>query len=230
MGTLYVVATPIGNLGDLSERALTVLEQVHLILAEDTRVTRKILNQRQARKFDAQLLRLDSHVHGIRLANIVDQIDRGADAALVSDAGTPQVSDPGAALVSECNQRGIKIVPIPGASALTTMISIADFSVQPVVFFGFLPKKKGRETTLRRLKEYSGHYGASSAVIYESPERLRRTLENLIQLFGGQIHLVIGRELTKKFEELWYGTLEESLTHFQSPRGEFSLLLQLPKA
>lgn len=229
MSTLYVVATPIGNRGDITLRALSILEQVHLVLAEDTRMTRKLFSLYPDREFEAQVLRLDEHVVGIRLANIVDQIAQGADAALVSDAGTPQVSDPGYLFIRECVKRGISIVPVPGPSAVTTLLSVADFPVQPMLFYGFLPKKKGRETSLRRLLEMSGKYGVASVVIYESPERVVRTLVDLENHFGPDAHLVVGRELTKQYEEVWYGTLAQAKQYFTAPRGEFSLILQLPE-
>lgn len=227
MSTLYVVATPIGNRSDITLRALSILEQVQLVLAEDTRQTRKLFSLYPEHKFQAQVLRLDEHVVGIRLMNIVDQIAQGADAALVSDAGTPQVSDPGYLLIQECIKRGIAIVPIPGPSALTALLSVADFPVQPTIFYGFLPKKKGRETSLRRLKEMQGKYGVASALIYESPERIVRTLDDLAAQFGADTHVVVGRELTKQYEELWYGSLGDASTHFTNPRGEFAILIQL---
>lgn len=226
--TLYIVATPIGNIGDMTDRALSILEQVHLILAEDTRMTRKLFTQYPDRKFDAQLLRLDQHVVGIRLANIVDQIAQGADAALVSDAGTPQISDPGHMLIGECRKRGVRIVPIPGPSAMTAILSLADFFATPVTFYGFLPKKKGRQTRLRQLAKADGKWGIASAVLYESPERIERTLVDLQTYLGGETHLVIGRELTKKFEEVWYGSVDEAIAHFTDPKGEFTILIQLP--
>lgn len=229
-GTLYIVATPIGNLNDLTNRALSTLEQVSLILAEDTRTTKRLFDRLEVQgwRADGQLLRLDDHIQGIRLANIVDQIDQGADAALVSEAGTPQVSDPGTSLIAECRKRGITVIPIPGPSALTTILSVADFRTQPAVFFGFLPRKKGRQTTLQGLAAMIGQkYGPNSAVIYESPERVVRTLGELAAVLGGETHVVIGRELTKLHEELWYGSLDEAVRYFAKPRGEFTLLVQL---
>lgn len=229
-GTLYVVATPIGNLGDLTERALETLRDVDLILAEDTRMTKRMLDRLDGRDVHAQLLRMDERTSGLHLLNLVDQIDRGADAALVSDAGTPQVSDPGGVLIAACTTRGIRIIPIPGPSALTTIVSVADVPVQPVAFYGFLPKKKGRLSTLRRLTEMSGKYGLSSVVLYESPERVIRTLRDLAAHLGDDTHLVVGRELTKLYEEIWYGTIAEALAHFTAPRGEFTMLVQLPQS
>ncbi len=228
-GTLYVVATPIGNTADISDRALTVLEETPLILAEDTRTTKSLLSFDPGRHFHGQILRLDDTIHGIRLLNIVDQMSQGLDAALVSEAGTPQINDPGHALIRECVKRGIQVVPIPGPSALASIISVADFPAQPVAFYGFLPKKKGRETTLARMAELGGKYGITSVVIYEAPLRVQKTLEELERLLGSETHLVIGRELTKKFEEVWYGTIAEARAHFAKPKGEFTLLIALPR-
>ncbi len=228
MGTLSIVATPIGNRHDITLRALSVLEQAQLILAEDTRQARKLFSLYPDHRFEAQVLRLDEHVVGLRLATIVDQIAQGADAALVSDAGTPQVSDPGHLLIQACLARGIPVTPVPGPSALAALLSVADFPVQPSLFVGFLPKKKGRETTLRRLAAMGGKYGAASVVLYESPERVARTLADLSAQFGAETHLVVGRELTKQHEEVWYGSVAEAQAHFAAPRGEFALLLKLP--
>ena len=227
-GALYVVATPIGNRGDITLRALATLEHVELVLAEDTRHTRKLFNLYPDHRFDVQLLRFDEHVDHAKVENLVDQLSQGMNAALLTDAGTPQVSDPGGRLVEACRRRGIRIVPIPGASALTAILSVADFAVQPIAFYGFLPKKKGRETTLRRLGEMRGKYGLAATVFYESPERVRRTFDDLATAFGDQTHVVVGRELTKQFEEVWYGTLAEAAAYFEHPKGEFVLLVQLP--
>lgn len=229
MSTLYLVATPIGNRNDITYRALATLEDVQLILAEDTRQARKLFGLYPDHTFEAQVLRLDEHVVGLRLANIVDQIANGADAAFVSDAGTPQVSDPGFRLVEACRARGVRIVPIPGPLAMATLMSAADFSIQPMVFQGFLPKKKGRETTFKRLKEMAGKYGVASVLIYESPERVVRSLKDMEVHFGPDTHCVVGRELTKQYEELWYGSVREAQAYFATPRGEFSLLIQLPE-
>lgn len=227
MSTLYIVATPIGNRSDITLRALEVLARVPLVLAEDTRQARKLFALYPDQKFEALVLRLDEHVVGERLGKVVEQIAQGVDAALISDAGTPQVSDPGHLLIQECLKRGIAIVPIPGVSAATALMSVADFPIQPMVFYGFLPKKKGRETSLRRLGEMAGKYGVASVLIYESPERVIRTLDDLIAQFGADTHVVVGRELTKHFEELWYGSLADAKAHFVAPRGEFALLIQL---
>lgn len=227
---LYIVATPIGNTQDITLRALAILSEVDLILAEDTRKTKTLLQRYEkdlGKKFTAQVERFDEHIDPVRIANIVDQIVDGKSAALVSDAGTPGVSDPGQNLIQELIVRGVKISPIPGASALTSILSVANFSTAPSVFFGFLPKKKGRQTTLFNLKNYAIKYGAKSAVFYESPRRIVKTLSDLAEVFGGNTQVVIGRELTKQFEQVWYGSLEESQKEFAKTKGEFVLILKI---
>jgi 16S rRNA (cytidine1402-2'-O)-methyltransferase len=228
MSKLYVVATPIGNLGDITNRALMILEEVQLILAEDTRTTRKFFTAFPDRQFNAQVLRLDDSVKGMRLYNIIDQIAEGVEAALVSESGTPQVNDPGHLLIKKCIKRGIQIVPVPGPSSLTSIISVADFPAQPILFFGFLPRKKGRQTTFEHLScQLHKSQAYKSIVIYESPYRVLKTLDDIAKYFGDETHLVIGREMTKKFEEIWYGTVIEALEYFSKPKGEFVILIQV---
>ncbi len=234
---LYLVATPIGNTQDITQRALDVLSSVDLILAEDTRVTRQFLKRYSERTFHAEVLRLDDHIRGKRLDSIVDRIVNGVDTAIVSCAGTPGVSDPGESVVeaivarnhqsSIINHESVAIIPIPGPSALAALLSVADFVAEPVAFYGFLPAKKGRQTELRRLKESRGKHGLAAAVFYESPHRIGRTLKDLAEVFGADSRIVVGRELTKLHEEVWYVNLAEAITHFAKPRGEFALLMKL---
>lgn len=227
---LYVVATPIGNTKDITLRALEVLQGADLILAEDTRKTRTLLNKYEvelSKKFNAPIERLDDHIIDSRLENLVNKIENGVDAVLVSNAGTPGVSDPGHNLIRLLVERGVKICPIPGPSALASILSVANFATEPNVFYGFLPKKKGRETALNDLKNYATKYGAKSFIIYESPKRIIKTLGDLGVIFGGDANLVIGRELTKQFEQVWHGTIAEAMSQFLQPKGEFVILLQL---
>ncbi len=234
---LYLVATPIGNTQDITLRALDVLESVELILAEDTRKTKQLLARYADRTFKATVERLDDHVRGERLDRIVDRILAGTETAIVSCAGTPGVSDPGESVVEAVNNRKrqtvnserqhVQIIPVPGPSALAAIMSVADFPVEPLAFHGFLPTKKGRQSELKRLKESSGKYGLASAVFYESPYRMVRTLTDLVETFGPGTHIVVGRELTKQFEEVWYGTLAEAVIHFAKPKGEFTCIVQL---
>lgn len=227
---LYIVATPIGNTKDITLRALEVLSSVDLILAEDTRKTKTLLQRYEKDlgiKFAASVERFDEHIDGVRVAGIVNRIVSGQTAALVSDAGTPGVSDPGQTLIGELIKNDIKISPIPGPSALTSILSLANFTTAPAVFFGFLPKKKGRQTTLSNLKAYATKYGAKSAVFYESPQRIAKTLADLGEVFGSDTQIVIGRELTKQFEQVWHGTVEQALQDFTSSKGEFVLIIRL---
>lgn len=224
---LFIVATPIGNTQDITLRALSTLESVDLILAEDTRKTRQLLDRYTDRTFRAAVERLDDHVRGVRLARLVDRIASGTNAALVSCAGTPSLSDPGESIIAACVDRDVQVVPIPGPSALAAILSVANFSVEPVAFFGFLPTKKGRQSELQRLKDASGKYGLASAVFYESPFRVQRLLKELSDRFGPDGRIVVGRELTKLHEEVWYGSIGEALSYFVRPKGEFTLLVHI---
>ncbi len=227
---LYVIATPIGNTKDITLRALEVLGEVDLILAEDTRKTKTLLQRYEkdlGKKFTASVERFDEHIDPSRVAGIVDKIVGGQSAALVSDAGTPGVSDPAQSLIQELVEKGVKVSPIPGPSALTSILSVANFATAPAVFFGFLPKKKGRQTTLLNLKEYATKYGAKSAIFYESPQRIARTLADLAEVFGQDAQIVIGRELTKQFEQVWHGNLATAQKEFTSSKGEFVLIIKI---
>lgn len=224
---LTVVATPLGNTQDITLRALSTLESVDLILAEDTRKTRQLLDRYTDRTFRAPIERLDDHVRGDRLARLVDRIASGTSAALVSCAGTPGVSDPGQSIIAACVDRDVQVVPMPGPSALAAILSVADFPTEPVAFVGFLPTKKGRQSELQRLKEASGKHGLLSVVFYESPFRIQRLLRELSDRFGPDSRIVVGRELTKVHEEVWYGSIGQALGHFQKPKGEFTLLVRI---
>ncbi|MFQ5897290.1 MAG: 16S rRNA (cytidine(1402)-2'-O)-methyltransferase [Candidatus Methylomirabilia bacterium] len=218
-GTLYVVATPIGNLEDLTLRALRVLKEVDLIACEDTRRTRRLLahfgitapltsyfEQNKLRK-GASLLRL---------------LSEGRSLALVSDAGTPAISDPGSLLVSSARAAGILVVPVPGPSALSAALSAAGIPANRFVFEGFLPAKPGRRLSrLRALREL-----LTTVVVYEAPHRLAKTLVAIQEVFG-EVSLVVARELTKQFEEIRAGTPTEHLAHFREDqiRGEFTLVI-----
>ena len=208
METLYVVATPIGNLKDITLRALEVLKSVEIILAEDTRVTRKLLSHYGIHK---PVLRYLPGRNYERFHNI----------AFVSDAGTPAVSDPGTKLVRELSAAGFKIVPIPGASALSAIVSASDIDLSEFLFLGFPPHKKGRQTFFKR--------AASSEVpviIFEYPHRILKTLKEL-ESAAGERRVNIGRELTKIYEEVFRGSVWEALEHFKGgrERGEFVLVL-----
>jgi 16S rRNA (cytidine1402-2'-O)-methyltransferase len=220
-GTLYVVATPLGNLGDLSPRARDVLSTVPVVAAEDTRRTRGLLTHLEARP---TLLSFHAHSAEHRLDSILEILHSGRDVALVSDAGTPSVSDPGTDLVAEARASGIAVIPIPGPSAVATALSAAGLPADRYLFLGFIPRK-GRERArlLGRaaIEEWS-------VVFFEAPSRLVALLEDLIPLAGPGRSVVVGRELTKIHEEIRSGTLGELADYYSAipPRGELTVVLQ----
>jgi 16S rRNA (cytidine1402-2'-O)-methyltransferase len=223
VAALYVVATPIGNLRDLTLRALDVLKAVDVLAAEDTRVTRHLL---QHYGIDTRPISLHEHIEEEAGSRIVELLRAGRSVALVSDAGTPAVSDPGARLVRRVRQAGFAIVPVPGASAVTAAVSAAGLPAGRFLFYGFLPAQTGgRVRELEALREQ-----AAALVFYEAPHRVRETLADLAQVLGGERELVIARELTKLFETIHACRLDEALAWLDADpnrsKGEFVLLVQ----
>ncbi len=216
-GTLYIVATPIGNLQDITLRALDILKNVDLIVCEDTRVTSVLLNKYEIKKPLIPLNEFNEEqtVYAV-LGKLVSE-----NVALVSDAGTPLISDPGYKLVLAAKKKDINIVPIPGVSAITTALSAAALPTDRFIFLGFLPKtpsKALRSLELTKVLE-------STVVLYESPHRVLQTLKNIQQVFG-DIEITIARELTKKFEEIKSYRVSEILRIYatKNPKGEFTIL------
>jgi 16S rRNA (cytidine1402-2'-O)-methyltransferase len=220
-GTLYVIATPLGNLGDLSSRAAELLRTVPVVAAEDTRRTRGLLSHLGA---SPTLLSFHAHSSEHRLQSVLEILRDGRDVALVSDAGTPIVSDPGADLVGLARRGGIPVVPIPGPSAVAVALSAAGLPADRYLFLGFVPRK-GRERA-RLLQRAAGEEW--SVVFYEAPPRLAALLSDLIPLAGGDRVAVVARELTKIHEEIRSGTLDELVDYFTAmpPRGELTIVLQ----
>lgn len=222
MGTLYIVATPIGNLKDITFRALEILRDADLILAEDTRVTKKLLNHYGIR---TPLRRYDEHVGPQVYDETAAILQTGESIALVTDAGTPGISDPGSRLIDFIRSRipDIKIVPVPGPSALTAALSVAGVNADQFTFLGYPPHKKGRQTFFRELKNIS----IRPIVLYESPHRIHKTLNSLSLVFGSDYEIMVGRELTKIYEEVWKGNLKDALNHFagEQNRGEFVIII-----
>lgn len=220
MSVLYIVATPIGNLEDISKRALRILSEVDLILCEDTRVTQKLLNFYNIKK---QTLSYHQHSKLGKIDYILDSLKQGKDLALVCEAGTPGISDPAGKLVAEVYNLGFKVCPIPGPSALTAAASISGFPTDKFLFLGFPPQKK------KRKKFFEEVVGSKYTVIfYESPYRIERTLSELSklsQLSGREI--VVARELTKKFETIYRGTIEEVIEKLEKDKikGEFVVIV-----
>jgi 16S rRNA (cytidine1402-2'-O)-methyltransferase len=221
LGTLYVVATPLGNLGDLSPRAADILRRVAVVAAEDTRRTRGLLTHLGAAP---SLLSFHAHSGEQRLDKLLDILKSGRDVALVSDAGTPTVSDPGTELVTEARDAGVTVVPIPGASAVSTALSAAGLSGDRYLFLGFIPRK-GRERTRLLSRAADEEW---SVVFFEAPTRLVGLLEDLIRLAGADRTVVVARELTKMHEEIRSGTLGELADYYSAvpPRGELTIVLQ----
>lgn len=219
-GILYVVGTPIGNLEDMSFRAVRILKEADAIAAEDTRHTGKLLHH-----FQIKTPQISYHEHNQqqRIPEILERLRQGAALALVTDAGMPGISDPGYELVQACVKTGIAVVPIPGPSAAITALSAAGLPTDRFVFEGFLPVKgKDRRRRLEVLQSES-----RTLILYEAPHRLRETLQDLTNVLGGDRPIVLARELTKLHEEFWRGTIEEAIAHYsgREPQGEFTLIV-----
>ncbi len=214
-GTLYVVATPIGNLGDITLRALDVLRGVHLVLAEDTRTTRVLLDHFGIR---VSMRSLHEHNEARSVAGVLERLGRGEAVAMVSDAGTPLISDPGGRLVRAVWEAGLRVVPVPGASALTAALSAAGVNTDRFTFFGFLPRSgKERAEALHALSTMP-----HTSVLYESPGRVARTLRDLAGVGCGDREAVVAREVTKRFEDFRRGTVSALAAYYAAspPRGE----------
>jgi 16S rRNA (cytidine1402-2'-O)-methyltransferase len=231
-GKLYIVATPIGNLEDITLRTLRILKEVDLILCEDTRVTKKLLDRYEIKK---PLLSYHHHSRLSRVEKIIEHLENGKDLALVSDAGTPGISDPGNELIGKllaCDPKmassdflryHLRIEPIPGASAVTCLASVAGINMSKFIFLGFPPHKKGRETFFRELAE-----SKYPVIYFESPHRVLKNLE-LLSKFKPDAKLIVGRELTKMFEEIKRGSLSEVLEYYKNNsdkvKGEFVIIV-----
>lgn len=217
---LYIVPTPIGNLKDITLRALDVLNEVDVILAEDTRNTSRLLNHYQIQK---PLSPYHQHNEHKILQHLIDQLLSGKKMAVVTDAGTPGISDPAFLLVRECIKNNIKVETLPGATAFVPALVNSGLTTNRFVFEGFLPLKKGRHTLLTQLAEEE-----RTIILYESPMRLTKTLEELIKYFGATRQSCVSRELTKMFEENARGTLQEVLDHFKQKtvKGEIVIIIK----
>ena len=220
MSKLFLVPTPIGNLEDITFRSIRILNEVDLILAEDTRTSGKLLKH-----FDIKPPMQSFHMHNEHkvLDKMVDKLKLGIKIALISDAGTPGISDPGFLLVRACVEEGIATECLPGATALIPAIVQSGFPTDRFIFEGFLPPKKGRQTRLKQWSEES-----RTIVFYESPHKIVKTLSQLQEFVGGDRRLSVSRELSKKFEETVRGTVNELVLHFskKAPKGEFVIVLE----
>lgn len=218
-GTLFVVATPIGNLEDITERARRTLSEVDAIACEDTRVTSKLLAHLGVKK---PLISLHEHTSARGIASVVERLRGGASIAYASDAGTPGVNDPGGKLVAACFDAGVFVTPIPGPSALTAAISVCGFPMDEFTYLGFVPHKKGRETMFREIASRK-----TPSVFFESTHRIEKTLAGLSTVLSPDRLVFVGRELTKMHETLYRGTVDEAIQqlHTTSTKGEFVIIV-----
>jgi len=224
MTNLFITATPIGNMGDMTYRAVEVLKTVDLILCEDTRVTGKLLKHYG---IETRMLSYHANSKLSRTDMILEQLEQGVAMALVSDAGTPTISDPGVQLIQKIVESDLEvnIVAVPGASAITAGLSVAGVSGNQFTFFGFLPHKKGRQTLFEEIRDSS-----RAAVFYESPHRIMKTLDALVETLGVDKQVIICREITKMHEQVVRGNATEVKSYFTENedkiRGEFVVIIE----
>lgn len=228
-GKLFIVATPIGNLEDITLRAIRLLKEVDLIACEDTRHAAILLNKYEIK---TPTTSYHSYSTGAKIDSIIHALESGKNVALISDAGTPGISDPAYTLIQAALEKNIEITPIPGASALLTALVASGLPMHHFHYYGFLPLKKGRQTLMTswRAQAQDGQLDGETIIFYESPHRVQRTLEDLMKHLGDTApswHIVLARELTKIHEEFLRGTLPEVTTSMKSksPKGEYVVLL-----
>ena len=220
MSKLYIIPTPIGNLEDITLRAIRLLKEVNLVLAEDTRTSNKLFA-----KYNIETPLASFHMHNEHevLSKYIARLKKGECFALISDAGTPAISDPGFLLVRECVKEGIEVDCLPGATAFVPALVNSGLPNDKFVFEGFLPVKKGRQTRLKILSDE-----ARTMVFYESPHRLVKTLQQFVEYFGADRKVSVSREISKMFEETIRGASAEVVLHFENkkPKGEFVIVVE----
>lgn len=219
MGTLYIIATPIGNLEDITLRALRILKEADLVACEDTRRTAVLLDHYKIKK---PLISYHQHSKLEKIEKIIGLLKSGKNIALVTDAGTPGIADPAGVLIAEALKHTIIVEPIPGPSVLTAFLSASGEDTQRFLFLGYLPKKKGRQTLLGFLKKSD-----YPIVFLESPHRIQKTLKELLEVFGDR-KIIVGRELTKKFGTIYRGKISEVIKEIR-PQGELVILISKEK-
>ena len=220
MSKLYIIPTPIGNLEDITLRAMRLLKEVDLVLAEDTRTSRKLFSHYE---IETSLVSFHMHNEHQVLLKYIDRLKSGETFALISDAGTPAISDPGFLLVRECLKEGIEVDCLPGATAFVPALVNSGLPNEKFVFEGFLPVKKGRQTRLKLLAEEE-----RTMVFYESPHRIIKTINQFVEYFGEDRKASVSREISKMFEETIRGSTSEILRHFEEkqPKGEFVIVVE----
>ncbi len=216
MGTLYVIGTPIGNLEDITVRAARILTSVPMVAAEDTRVTRRLLNHLDAKP---RLVSCNEHNWSRRLSVLLEALDSG-DVAMVTDAGSPGISDPGSGVVAAVAEAGYEVVSVPGVSAVSAALSVSGFPADRFTFLGFLPRRRAERTAALNEAATLGQ----TLVIFEAPHRLKATLSDIADALSDP-PLAVCRELTKLHEEVWRGAASDALDYFAEPRGEFTIVI-----
>ena len=221
MSKLFVVPTPIGNLKDITIRAIDTLQSVDIIYAEDTRTSSKLLNHYE---ISTPMQSFHKHNEHTKIYNIVSILKEGKTAAIISDAGTPGISDPGFSLVRACVEKDIEVECLPGPTALIPALINSGFPCEKFSFEGFLPAKKGRTKKLKEIATQD-----KTMIFYESPHRLIKTLKDFFEYFGSKRQVSVSREISKKFEETIRGTLLQAIHHFEKnkPKGEFVIVLSM---
>lgn len=217
--SLYIIGSPIGNLKDITLRSLEVLQSVDKIYCEDTRRTRNLLEKYEIRK---PIDSLHHHSNPKKIQQIINELENNMAIAYLSDAGTPGIADPGGILVQRVREAGLQVVPIPGPSAVTTLLSVSGLPCDQYYFMGYLPTKKGRQTAIKKLIESD-----VTTVFFETAPRMLKFLREIQEFGGNGCYLVVGRELTKQFEEIVTGLPKEVEYHFEThlPKGEFVIAL-----
>ena len=219
-GKLYITATPIGNLSDLTFRAKETLEKADLIACEDTRHVIILLNHYGIKK---PLLSFHSHSGQTKTDKIMEYLKNGSNVALVSDAGTPGISDPGYVLVQAALENGVEVIPIPGPSAVVTALCASGLPTDKFLYLGFLPVKKGRQTLFKKIAE-----SEYTVVFYESPHRLKKTLEQLKEFLKPDAKLSVAKELTKIYETFYRGSIDDVIKQIpENPKGEYVVMISL---
>ncbi|MBI63883.1 MAG: 16S rRNA (cytidine(1402)-2'-O)-methyltransferase [Chloroflexi bacterium] len=216
MGTLYVLSTPIGNLADLSERAKNILDNIEYVIAEDTRVSKKLFKNN---KNNINIISIHKFSPNSKIKQVTNFLSKG-DTVLLCDAGTPSISDPGNEVVKQAIESGHKVTPIPGPSAITAALSICPWPSNQFTFLGFLPRKENeRKNSIKKINSTNG-----LIIIFESPHRISETFKNLEEILGDRL-IFICRELTKIHEETFIGTSFEAREKFSKPKGEFTIII-----
>ena len=216
---LYIVSTPIGNLSDISNRALEILSEVNLIAVEDTRISKKILNKYN---INNKMIVYNNFNESKQYEKIINLLESGTNVALITDAGTPCISDPGYLLVNACRKKRIDVFSVPGPSSLISALSISGLPSDSFYFEGFLPKKKGRQTKFIFLNMLE-----CTIIIFESPKRVLKTLLDIGKYMGLERRISIHREITKMYEEVFWGSVDESINYFSNKgcKGEFVIIV-----